>query len=52
VTLPKILGQGSGAIILAAALTIIGSVYLAFADDTYRAFSELAKILRDLGMRL
>jgi hypothetical protein len=51
-TLPKILGQGSGTVILGAILTIVGSVYLAFADDTYKAFSALAGVLRDLGVTL
>ncbi|PXX59527.1 hypothetical protein SAMN05660489_04552 [Pseudomonas sp. LAMO17WK12:I10] len=48
VTLPKILGQGSGAIILAGALTIIGSAYLAFPGWLYNTFSLLANVL--MGM--
>ncbi|MNJ02380.1 hypothetical protein D3C73_1623240 [compost metagenome] len=46
VTLPKILGQGSGAIILAGALTIIGSVYLAVPVGAYQVFAGVAGAMR------
>ncbi|RVD76873.1 hypothetical protein [Pseudomonas koreensis] len=46
VTLPKILGQGSGAIVLAGILTIIGSVYLAVPVGVYQAFSNVAGALQ------
>lgn len=49
-TLPKMLGQGAGAIIIASFLTIIGSVYLAFPDKTYPVFSILAQKLFTLAM--
>ncbi|WP_202370347.1 hypothetical protein [Pseudomonas sp. MWU318] len=48
VTLPKILGQGSGAIILAGILTIIGSAYLAVPSSMYDIFSGIATVLRAL----
>lgn len=51
VTLPKILGQGSGAIILAGVLTIIGSVYLAVPSLMYDVFSSIATVLRTLLIR-
>jgi len=44
-TLPKMLGQGAGAIIFASVLTIIGSVYLAIPDKIYPIFSVLAQKL-------
>ncbi|ANH98936.1 hypothetical protein A8L59_16440 [Pseudomonas koreensis] len=46
VTLPKILGEGSGAIMLAGALAIIGSVYLAIPAGVYQAFSAAAGVVR------
>ncbi|MBK3510703.1 hypothetical protein [Pseudomonas sp. MF6747] len=46
VTLPKILGQGSGAIFLAGALTIVGSVYLAVPAEAYHIFANVAGALR------
>ncbi|AZC31515.1 hypothetical protein C4K38_3556 [Pseudomonas chlororaphis subsp. piscium] len=48
VTLPKILGQGSGVIILSSALTIIGSAYLAFPVWLYNTFSLVANVLRGM----
>ncbi|AIS12653.1 hypothetical protein JM49_13505 [Pseudomonas chlororaphis subsp. aurantiaca] len=48
VTLPKILGQGSGAIFLAGVLTIIGSVYLAVPAEVYQIFANVAGVLRSL----
>lgn len=51
VTLPKILGRGSGAIILAGVLTIMGSVYLAVPNSMYDVFSGIATILRALVTR-
>ncbi|WAJ37240.1 hypothetical protein OU800_21955 [Pseudomonas sp. GOM7] len=41
VTLPRILGQGAGIIIVAGVLTIIGSIYLAFPDRSYEIFSTV-----------
>ena len=41
VTLPMIMGQGAGLIILAAILTIIGSAYLAFPNLAYKLFSDV-----------
>ncbi len=46
VTLPKILGQGSGAIILAGVLTIIGSAYLAVPISAYQVFAGVAGAMR------
>lgn len=48
VTLPKMLGQGSGSIMLAGALTIVGSAYLAFPDDLHKKFAVVADFLRTL----
>lgn len=48
VTLPKILGQGTGSIIFAGLLTIVGSAYLAFPLDVYASFSMLANMMREL----
>lgn len=52
VTLPKTLGQGSGSIILAGVLTIIGSAYLAFPDPLYERFSSVASTLKELALSL
>lgn len=49
VTLQKILGQGSGSIILAGAFTIIGSAYLAFPDVLHKRFMVVADLLRTLA---
>lgn len=49
VTLPKILGRGSGSIILAGALTIVGSAYLAFPDVLHKRFMVVADLLRTLA---
>lgn len=46
VTLPKLLGQGAGAIILAGVLTIIGSIYLAVPIDAYQIFAGVAGAMR------
>lgn len=46
VTLPKILGQGAGAIILAGVLAIIGSVYLAVPTGAYQVFAGVAGTMR------
>nr|WP_314873915.1 hypothetical protein [uncultured Pseudomonas sp.] len=47
VTLPKMLGAGSGSIILAAVMTIIGSAYLAFPGPLYDRFFEVASALKE-----
>lgn len=47
VTLPKILGRGTGAIILAGVLTIIGSAYLAVPIGAYQVFAGVAGAMRD-----
>lgn len=46
VTLPKILGRGAGAIILAGFLTIVGSVYLAVLVGAYQVFAVVAGTIR------
>lgn len=46
-TLPKILGQGTGSIIFAGLLTIVGSAYLAFPLAVYASFSTLANMMRE-----
>jgi hypothetical protein len=48
VTLPKILGEGTGSIILAGVMTIIGSAYLAFPAQLFERFSEVASALKVL----
>ncbi|MDY4298525.1 hypothetical protein SO486_00755 [Pseudomonas salmasensis] len=48
VTLPKILGAGSGSIILAGVMTIIGSAYLAFPGPLYERFFEVASALKGM----
>lgn len=48
VTLPKMLGEGSGSIILAGVMTIIGSAYLAFPAPLYGRFSDVASALKVL----
>jgi len=42
-TLPRLLGQGAGAIILAGVFAIIGSAYLAFPAQAYKGFSSLGQ---------
>lgn len=46
VTLPKMLGEGAGSIMLAGVMTIIGSAYLAFPAPLYGRFSEVASALK------
>lgn len=48
ITLPKMLGQGSGSIILAGIMAIIGSAYLAFPTQLYESFFEVANALKCL----
>ncbi|MDR6586355.1 hypothetical protein [Herbaspirillum frisingense] len=51
-TLPKILGQGAGLIVLSAVLAIIGSVYLAFPEACFATFSTLARSCGELAAML
>ncbi|WP_147456329.1 hypothetical protein [Stutzerimonas nitrititolerans] len=44
-TLPQIIGQGSGTIVLAAVLTIVGSVFLAIPDQAHTTATYLAEKL-------
>lgn len=50
VTLPQILGEGAGAIVLAGVLTVIGSAYLAFPVVFYNSFSSIAGLLKGLAL--
>lgn len=47
-TLPKILGQGSGVIILSSIMTILGSAFLAFPDENYSAALNIAASINAL----
>lgn len=49
VALPKILGEGAGAIVLAGVLTIVGSAYLAFPNAFYNGFAAVASLLRAMA---
>ncbi|MBJ2303849.1 MULTISPECIES: hypothetical protein [unclassified Pseudomonas] len=46
VTLPKMLGEGSGLIMAAGILTILGSAYLAFPADLYNGFAAAASSVK------
>ncbi len=46
VTLARIMGQGAGVVMLSIGLTLWGSIYLAFPNEIYSAFKQIADFLR------
>lgn len=51
VTLPKMLGQGAGLIVLASIMTIAGSVLLAFPNEIYSAAAQVALSISNVSSK-